>query len=164
MLYFYLRWQDDDEEIIVTAPNTSYNLPFSKDQYELAEQLKNLLNEVIKETIKQNEYNTEKLLNRNLELLEILKKKDKVIETLIHMIQVNDGTNAKKWIEKNLFGKEVFKIRLEAYIKNKTDVLSFIKNEIEKIINNEYCDYMFSKSCKEIENQYDEHMKYIENL
>ena len=76
----------------------------------------------------------------------------------------NDGTNAKKWIEKNLFGKEVFKIRLEAYIKNKTDLLSFIKNEIEKIINNEYCDYMFSKSCKEIENQYDEHMKYIENL
>ena len=41
----------------------------------------------------------------------------------------NDGTNAKKWIEKNLFGKEVFKIRLEAYIKNKTDVLSFIKKE-----------------------------------
>lgn len=76
----------------------------------------------------------------------------------------NNKINTQKWIENNLFGREVFKIRLEAYIKNKTDVISYIKSEIEKILNNEYCDYLFSKSFKQIESQYDEHMKYIENL
>ena len=76
----------------------------------------------------------------------------------------NNKINTKKWIENNLFSREVFKIRLEAYIKNKTDVLSFIKNEIEKVLNNEYCDYLFNKSSKQIESQYNEHIKYIENL
>ena len=76
----------------------------------------------------------------------------------------NNKINTQKWIENNLFGREVFKIRLEAYIKNKTDVISYIKSEIEKILNNEYCDYLFSKSFKQIESQYDEHMKYTENL
>ena len=76
----------------------------------------------------------------------------------------NNKINTKKWIENNLFGREVFKVRLEAYIKKKADVPSFIKKEIEKILNNEYCDYLFNKSSKEIESQYNEHIKYIENL
>ena len=76
----------------------------------------------------------------------------------------NNKINTKKWVESNLFGREVFKVRLEAYIKNKTDVPSFIKKEIEKILNNEYCDYLFGKSFKQIESQYNEHLKYIENL
>ena len=71
--------------------------------------------------------------------------------------------NCKKWIENVLFGKEIFKVRLEAYIKNKTDVLSFIKKEIEKILNNEYCDFLFNKSVKQVDNEYNEHMKYIES-
>ena len=71
--------------------------------------------------------------------------------------------NCKKWIENVLFGKEIFKVRLEAYIKNKTDVLSFIKKEIEKLLNNEYCDFLFNKSVKQVDNEYNEHMKYIES-
>ena len=71
--------------------------------------------------------------------------------------------NCKKWIENALFGKEIFKVRLEAYIKNKTDVLSFIKKEIEKLLNNEYCDFLFNKSVKQVDTEYNEHMKYIES-
>ena len=71
--------------------------------------------------------------------------------------------NCKKWIENSLFGKEIFKVRLEAYIKNKTDVLSFIKKEIEKLLNNEYCDFLFNKSVKQVDTEYNDHMKYIES-
>jgi hypothetical protein len=108
----------------------------------------------------------------NKVVVDINKYKDICINILTNNIDLNkkfteiynNKINTKKWVENNLFGREVFKIRLEAYIKNKTDVLSFIKKEIEKIINNEYCDYIFSKSFKQIESQYNEHMKYIENL
>jgi len=75
----------------------------------------------------------------------------------------NNKINCKKWVENNLLGKEIFKVRLEAYIKNKTDVISFIKNEIEKMINNEYCDFLFNKSVKQVDDEYNEHMKYIES-
>ena len=75
----------------------------------------------------------------------------------------NDKINCKKWIENALFGKEIFKVRLEAYIKNKNDVLSFIKKEIEKLLNNEYCDFLFNKSVKQVDTEYNEHMKYIES-
>ena len=120
-----------------------------------------------------NDNNTEtekKTINKVV--VDINKYKDICINILTNNIDLNkkfieiynNKINTKKWVENNLLGREVFKIRLEAYIKNKTDVLSFIKKEIEKIINNEYCDYMFSKSIKQIESQYNEHMKYIENL
>ena len=119
-----------------------------------------------------NNNNEEKEKKSNKIIVDINKYKDICINILSNNSDLNkmfleiynDGTNIKKWVESNLFGREVFKIRLETYIKNKTDVLSFIKKEIEKIINNEYCDYLFSKSYKEIENQYDEHIKYIEGL
>ena len=75
----------------------------------------------------------------------------------------DDKINCKKWIENALFGKEIFKVRLEAYIKNKNDVLSFIKKEIEKLLNNEYCDFLFNKSVKQVDTEYNEHMKYIES-
>ena len=108
----------------------------------------------------------------NKVVIDINKYKDICINILTNNIDLNkkfteiysNKNNTKKWIENNLFGREVFKVRLEAYIKNKTDVLSFIKKEIEKIINNEYCDYLFSKSFKQIESQYNDHIKYIENL
>ena len=115
----------------------------------------------------------EKEKKQNKKEIDINKYKDICVNILSNNADINKmfseiykegSNNAKKWVETNLFGREVFKIRLETYIKNKTDVLSFIKKEIEKIINNEYCDYLFSKSYKEIENQYDEHIKYIENL
>ena len=106
------------------------------------------------------------------EVVDINKYKDICINILTNNIDLNkmfteiynNKNSTKKWVENNLFGREVFKIRLEAYIKNKTDVLSFIKKEIEKILNNEYCDYLFGKSFKQIESQYNEHIKYIENL
>ena len=105
-------------------------------------------------------------------VVDINKYKDICINILTNNIDLNkkfteiynNKINTKKWVENNLFGREVFKIRLEAYIKNKTDVLSFIKKEIEKLLNNEYCDFLFNKSFKQIESQYNEHMKYIENL
>ena len=64
----------------------------------------------------------------------------------------------------NLFGKEVFKIRLETYIKNKMDIPSFIKNEIQKLLSNQYCDYVFKESYNQIQSQYDEHLRDIENI
>ena len=76
----------------------------------------------------------------------------------------NDYNAKKKWVELNLFGREVFKIRLETYIKNKMDIPSFIKNEIQKILSNQYCDYIFAQSCKEIQAQCDEHLKDIDNI
>lgn len=76
----------------------------------------------------------------------------------------NDINSKKNWIEKFLFGKEVFKIRLETYIKNKMDIPSFIKNEIQKILNNQYYDYIFSDTYKGILEKFDEHCKEIENI
>ena len=76
----------------------------------------------------------------------------------------NDNNTKKKWVEMNLFSREVFKIRLETYVKNKMDIPSFIKNEIHKILSNQYCDYVFAESYKQIQTQYEEHMKDIENI
>ena len=111
-----------------------------------------------------------KLINKVV--IDINKYKDICINILTNNSDLNkifseiysNKINCKKWVENNLFGREIFKVRLEAYIKNKTDVLSFIKSEIEKILNNEYCDYLFNKSSKQIEDQYNEHMKYIESF
>ena len=75
----------------------------------------------------------------------------------------NNKINTRKYIENNLFGREIFKVRLEAYIKNKTDVFSFNK-KVEKILNNEYCYYLFLEFFKEIESQWNDHLKYIENM
>ena len=88
----------------------------------------------------------------NKVVVDINKYKDICINILTNNIDLNkkfteiynNKINTKKWVENNLFGREVFKIRLEAYIKNKTDVLSFIKKEIEKIIN-KYFNYIISK-------------------
>ena len=85
---------------------------------------------------------------------------NKMFETLYK----NDNNTKKKWVEMNLFSREVFKIRLETYVKNKMDIPSFIKNEIHKILSNQYCDYVFAESYKQIQTQYDEHMKDIENI
>ena len=85
---------------------------------------------------------------------------NKMFETLYK----NDNNTKKKWVEMNLFSREVFKIRLETYVKNKMDIPSFIKNEIHKILSNQYCDYVFAESYKLIQTQYDEHMKDIENI
>ena len=41
------------------------------------------------------------------------------------------------------------------------DIPSFIKNEIHKILSNQYCDYVFAESYKQIQTQYAEHMKDI---
>lgn len=77
----------------------------------------------------------------------------------------NDDYNSKKkWIEINLFNKEVFKIRLESYIKAKKDIPSFIKNEINKILTNEYLDYQFEKSLKRIKSNCDKHIQNIQNI
>ena len=108
----------------------------------------------------------------NKEVIDVNKYKDICINILTNNSDLNkmfteiynNKINTRKWIETNLFGREIFKVRLEAYIKNKTDVLSFIKKEIEKNLNNEYCDYLFTKSFKEIESQCNEHIKYIENM
>ena len=110
------------------------------------------------------EYKEKKPINK--EIIDVNKYKDICINILTNNSDLNkmfteiytNKINTKKWIETNLFGREIFKVRLEAYIKNKTDVLSFIKKEIEKNLNNEYCDYLFTKSLREVESQCNEHI------
>ena len=86
------------------------------------------------------------------------------LNQMFEKLYKNDNNAKKKWVELNLFGREVFKIRLESYIKNKMDIPSFIKNEIETLLSNKYCDYIFSHSCKQIESQCDEYMKNIDDI
>ena len=76
----------------------------------------------------------------------------------------NDAIAIKNWVEKHLFGREIFKIKIEAYIKNKMDIPSFIKNEIYKILCNQYYDYIFSESYKQITLKFDQHSKQIDNI
>ena len=115
----------------------------------------------------------EKKLIFNKKNIDINQYKDISINFLINNSELNemfeklykDDYNAKKkWVDLNLFGREVFKIRLETYIKNKKDIPSFIKNEIHKLLSNQYCDYIFAQSYKEIQVQCDEHLKDIDNI
>ena len=115
----------------------------------------------------------EKKLISNKTIDDINKYKDISINILINNNELNgmyeklyknDINARKKWVDLNLFGREVFKIRLETYIKNKMDITSFIKNEIQKILSNQYYDYIFEESYKHIQTQCDEHMKFIENI
>ena len=120
-----------------------------------------------------NEIIEEKKMINNKTSVDINKYKDISINFLINNSELsqmfeklykNDYNAKKKWVDVNLFGREVFKIRLETYIKNKKDIPSFIKNEIHKLLSNQYCDYVFAQSTKEIEEQCDEHLKDIENF
>ena len=120
-----------------------------------------------------NEIIEEKKMINNKTFVDINKYKDISINFLINNSELsqmfeklykNDYNAKKKWVDLNLFGREVFKIRLETYIKNKKDIPSFIKNEIHKLLSNQYCDYVFAQSYKEIEEQCDEHLKDIENF
>ena len=120
-----------------------------------------------------NEFIEEKKLINNKTPVDINNYKDISINFLVNNSELsqmfeklynNDYNTKKKWVDLNLFGKEVFKIRLETYIKNKMDIPSFIKNEIQKLLSNQYCDYIFAQSYKEIQTQYDEHLKNIENI
>ena len=86
------------------------------------------------------------------------------LSEMFEKLYKNDYNAKKKWVEVYLFGREVFKIRLETYIKNKMDIPSFIKNEINKLLSNQYCDYVFAQSYKQIQEQCDEHLKNIDNI
>lgn len=86
------------------------------------------------------------------------------LSEMFEKLYKNDYNAKKKWVELYLFGRDVFKIRLETYIKNKMDIPSFIKNEINKLLSNQYCDYVFSQSYKHIQEQCDEHLKNIDNI
>ena len=121
----------------------------------------------------ENEFIEEKKLINNKTYIDINNYKEISINFLVNNSELsqmfeklykNDYNTKKKWVDLNLFGKEVFKIRLETYIKNKMDIPSFIKNEIQKLLSNQYCDYIFAQSYKEMQIQYDEHLKDIENI
>ena len=120
-----------------------------------------------------NQNNVKKYVNNKNIIVDINNYKDISINFLVNNNELkemfeelyrNDYNAKKKWIELNLFGRDVFKIRLETYIKNKQDIPSFIKNEIYKLLSNQYLDYQFSQSYKQIETQSDELMKNIENI
>lgn len=119
------------------------------------------------------EKNQEKKLINNKIIVDINNYKDISVNFLINNSELkqmfeklykNDYNAKKKWVDLYLFGREVFKIRLETYIKNKMDIPSFIKNEIQKLLGNQYCDYVFTQSYKQIQEQCDEHLKDIENI
>ena len=74
-----------------------------------------------------------------------------------------DINDKKKWIEENLFKREVFLTILESYIKNKIEINNFIKREISRILRNKLLDMQLSKSLKLIQFQYDEYINNIHN-
>ena len=120
-----------------------------------------------------NNFVEEKKLINNKIVVDINNYKDISINFLLNNNELsemfeklykNDYNAKKKWVDLYLFGREVFKIRLETYIKNKMDIPSFIKNEIHKLLSNQYCDYVFAQSFKQIQEQCDEHLKDIENI
>ena len=113
-------------------------------------------NQMLKMQINNNSIEEKKLINNKVNV-DINNYKDISINFLINNSELNqmfeklyknDYNAKKKWIDLNLFGREVFKIRLETYIKNKMDIPSFIKNEIQKLLSNQYCDYLFNQSYK----------------
>jgi hypothetical protein len=76
----------------------------------------------------------------------------------------NDEKYKKEWIEKHLFGREVFVVMLESYIRQNKDIKTFIKNEINKILNNKLLDNIVIKSFKQINFQYDDYINKIYNM
>jgi hypothetical protein len=122
---------------------------------------------------KNNDAIEEKKFYNNKINVDINKYKDISINFLTNNNELNemfvklykdDYNTKKKWVNLNLFEREIFKIRLETYVKKKMDIPSFIKNEIYKLLSNQYCDYIFAQSYKEIQSQCDEHLKDIDDL
>ena len=162
-------FQEVDKEEFIKFHKSTINNNNTNTNTNKNEEMQRILKLNIKES-KDNEKDNIKE-KKPKDIIDINKYKDICINILTNnndlhnMFQeiYDDKINCKKWIENALFGKEIFKVRLEAYIKNKTDVLSFIKKEIEKLLNNEYCDFLFNKSVKQVDTEYNEHMKYIES-
>ena len=162
-------FQEVDKEEFIKFHKSTINNNNANTKKKKNEEMPRILKLNIKES-KDNEKDNIKE-KKPKDIIDINKYKDICINILTNnndlhnMFQeiYDDKINCKKWIENALFGKEIFKVRLEAYIKNKTDVLSFIKKEIEKLLNNEYCDFLFNKSVKQVDTEYNEHMKYIES-
>ncbi len=95
--------------------------------------------------------------------IELLNNDDE-LKNMYEEIYNHNNKDKKEWIEENLFKREVFIVMLESYIKQNKDVISFIKNEINKILNNQLLDKMVMKSFKQINFQYDEYISNIYNL
>ena len=95
-------------------------------------------------------------------LLLLINEED--IKKMYNQIYGNEDINdKKKWIEENLFKREVFLTILESYIKNKIEINNFIKREISRILRNKLLDMQLSKSLKLIQFQYDEYINNIHN-
>ena len=72
--------------------------------------------------------------------------------------------NKKKWMEENLFKREVFWTLIELYIKKNMDINKFIIKEIRKILQNKILDNALAQSLKRIQFQYNEYMNNIHNF
>ena len=166
--------ETDKNEYIQNNINNKINLNYDILNNDNINNINNInTNQAQTPIIINNDYIEEKKLINNKMNVDINNYRDISINFLINNNELNqmfeklyknDYNAKKKWIDLNLFGREVFKIRLETYIKNKMDIPSFIKNEIHKILSNQYCDYLFAQSYKQIQEQCDEHMKDIENI
>ena len=76
----------------------------------------------------------------------------------------NSEENKKKWMEENLFKREVFWTLIELYIKKNMDINKFIIKEIRKILQNKILDNTLAQSLKRIQFQYNEYMNNIHNF
>ena len=95
-------------------------------------------------------------------LLLLINEED--IKKMYNQLYGNEDINdKKKWIEENLFKREVFLTILESYIKNEIEINNFIKREISRILRNKLLDMQLSKSLKLIQFQYDEYINNIHN-
>ena len=95
-------------------------------------------------------------------LLLLINEED--IKKMYNQLYGNEDINdKKKWIEENLFKREVFLTILESYIKNKIEINNFIKREISRILRNKLLDAQLAKSLKLIQFQYDEYINNIHN-
>ena len=96
--------------------------------------------------------------------MNLLENDDELNKMYNELYGNNSEENKKKWMEENLFKREVFWTLIELYIKKNMDINKFIIKEIRKILQNKILDNTLAKSLKMIQFQYNEYMNNIHNF
>ena len=96
--------------------------------------------------------------------IDLLNNDDELKNMFEEIYPQKDNNFKKEWLNDYLFHKEVFKVILDSYIKNKENISSFIRKEINKILNNMVLDNVLAKSFKIIQFEYENYMNKLHNL
>ena len=123
-------------------------------------------NKNINEDKKNNEQNKEKTYYEKIsDMALILLENDEELKKLFNeLYRKNVIEDKNKWLNDNIFKREVFWTILEFYFKKNLDVKEFIKKEIRKKIKNKILDNTLSNSLKMIQFQYNEYINNIHKI